>query len=99
MVGRLRLLAASLLLAMSIPFSAPLAATVHIQAMQDNTLYQTATGSLSNGAGSYFFAGKTGTGSLRRGLVSFNIAANLPTHSVIDAVTLRLHMSTSISGA
>jgi FtsP/CotA-like multicopper oxidase with cupredoxin domain len=73
--------------------SAAAAATVTIPAVKDNTLYESATGSLSNGAGSYFFAGSTRTGSIRRGLIAFDVAGNIPAGSTITGVVLTLHLS------
>ena len=57
-----------------------LADPIDIVASKDNTLYQSATGSLSNGAGQNFFVGRTrqSSNSLRRGLIAFDIAANIP---------------------
>ena len=66
---------------------------VMIQANKDNTLYQSNTGALSNGKGAYFFAGKTGGGSIRRGLFAFDIAGNIENGSSIDSVILTLRMS------
>lgn len=68
---------------------------------KDNTLYEDLTGSLSNGAGAQFFAGKTGANAqqkLRRGLIAFDIAGNIPASSVIDSVKLKLTMSQTVSG-
>ena len=57
----------------------------------DNTLYQDGTGGLSNGAGAYLFAGQAG--SIRRGLVAFDIAAAVPAGATIQSVKLTLHCS------
>lgn len=65
---------------------------------RDNTLYEDAGGTFSNGAGHYFFAGRTGAGLIRRGLVAFDVAGALPPGSVIINATLTLHMSRSTSG-
>lgn len=69
---------------------------VQIGAAKDNTLYESTTGSLSNGLGQYFFAGKTGSldnFKIRRGLIAFNIAGNIPAGSSIQSVVLRLSMN------
>jgi hypothetical protein len=68
---------------------------VDIPAAQDNTLYENAAGSLSNGAGSGFFAGRSSqaNGSIRRGVISFNIASTVPSGAHVDSVRLRLHLS------
>ena len=60
---------------------------------KDNTLYESASGDLSNGAGMHFFAGNSGANLIRRGLVSFAIGDSIPAGSNIDSVKLTLHMS------
>jgi spore coat protein A len=71
------------------------AASVDIPASKDNTLYESASGSLSNGVGAHFFAGRSGqvSGSLRRGLLAFDVAGSVPAGSTVTAVTLHLYMS------
>jgi carbon monoxide dehydrogenase subunit G len=76
-----------------------LLATVQVAASKDNTLYQSATGNLSNGAGEAFFVGATGTGSIRRGLIAFDVAAAVPAGATITAVDLQLHMSRTLAGS
>ncbi|MBK6771619.1 MAG: DNRLRE domain-containing protein [Ignavibacteria bacterium] len=71
--------------------------TVNITAANDNTLYEDANGLTSNGAGQYFFTGKTATSSLRRGLIKFDLSS-IPKCAVVTSVTLQLHMSKTISG-
>jgi hypothetical protein len=73
---------------------------VTINALKDNTLYESATGALSNGAGQHFFAGRTAqaSGSIRRGLVAFNITGSIPSGATITNVTLSLNMSQTSSG-
>jgi len=68
---------------------------VSIPASRDNTLYEDPTGSLSNGAGQLFFAGRTSTftNRLRRAVIAFNIAGSVPAGATIDSVTLTLHLS------
>lgn len=78
------------------------AATVDIPANEDATLYEDATGSLANGAGEHFFAGRTssgGGGKIRRGLIAFNVAAAVPAGCTISDATLKLTMTRTISGA
>ena len=70
---------------------------VQLGAAKDNTLYESATGALSNGAGSYFFAGKTFIGSIRRAVIAFDIAGSIPTGATIQTVTLKLYMSRTIA--
>lgn len=58
---------------------------------QDNTLYESASGSLSNGAGPYFFSGVTNQGQLRRGLLRFDLQnLAMPMGAVIDSVQIKL---------
>jgi hypothetical protein len=70
---------------------------VQISADKDNTLYEDPNGSLSNGAGDYFFAGKTGSGFIRRALLKFDITT-IPAGAVIDSVKLTLNMSRTQPG-
>ncbi len=78
--------------------SAASATTVQLSANKDNTLYQQASGTLSNGAGSFFFAGNNGGGEIRRGLIAFDIQATVPHGAIISSVTLTLHMSQTTAG-
>ncbi|MDA0321665.1 MAG: DNRLRE domain-containing protein [Verrucomicrobia bacterium] len=61
------------------------------------------SGALSDGAGSYMFSGRTGQTpagiSIRRALVAFDVAANVPTGSTITSAVLRLHMSRTPAGS
>ncbi len=75
--------------------SAVRADVVTLQASKDNTLYQSTTGALSNGAGEHFFAGCTDDGLIRRGLIAFDVNAAIPPGSTINSVTLTLYMSRS----
>ena len=73
-------------------------AVISLSPSRDNTLYENATGVISNGAGSFFFAGRTNNGLNRRGVIAFDIAGNIPAGSTIDSVTLSLHMSQTLPG-
>jgi len=75
--------------------AAAVAVTIAIPASKDNTLYFDPTGSLSNGAGQLFFAGRTSTftNAVRRAVIAFDIAGNVPAGSTIDSVSLRLHVT------
>src|SRR5688572_32733092 len=70
-------------------------ATVQISASKDNTLYQPASGGTtnSNGQGEHLFAGRTDDGSIRRGVIAFNVANFIPPGSTVTGVTLTLNMS------
>ena len=68
--------------------------TIVLGPSKDNTIYQNAA-AISNGAGSTFIAGETNglTPLIRRGLIAFDIAGNIPAGSTINSVILTLHMS------
>jgi hypothetical protein len=66
---------------------------VNIPSMKDNTLYEDSTGMLSNGAGQHMFAGTTASGLIRRAVIAFDIAGNIPAGSAIQSVALTLNMS------
>ena len=72
----------------------------NINPIKDNTLYQyvPADGDRSNALGFHFFTGETGMGELRRGVLAFDIAGNIPAGSAILGVTLSLNMSMTPSG-
>jgi len=74
-----------------------LADTVTLQAAKDNTLYQDDLGLVSNGAGSYFFAGVTGQGETRRGLIAFDLSS-IPPGAVVSSASLRIRMSRTSAG-
>ena len=69
-------------------------------AVQDNTLFESATGSLSNGIGQHIFVGRDNGGNVKRGLVRFDLTeAALPVGAVITEAQLALHMSRTIVGS
>ncbi len=74
------------------------AAIINITPSKDNTLYDydPAEGDVSNALGSHFFAGETAMSELRRGVLAFDIAGNIPAGSTIIAVTLSLNMSRTL---
>ena len=62
---------------------------------KDNTLFESATGALSNGAGPNLFTGLSGglaPPNIKRGLMWFDITANVPPGSTVTTVTLRLRL-------
>jgi hypothetical protein len=71
------------------------AAIIVINPSKDNTLYEydPAEGDMSNALGLHFFAGETGMGELRRGVVAFDIAGHIPPGSTITAVSLSMNVS------
>ena len=64
--------------------------TVVLTPSRDNTLYESPTGELSNGAGEYLFAGSTLNGNRRRALLAFDVAGQLPAEATIESATLTL---------
>ncbi len=65
---------------------------VSLSATRDATLYESADGSLANGAGQSFFAGKTNQDKIRRSLLTFDIAGAIPDDAVITAARLTLNL-------
>jgi hypothetical protein len=70
--------------------------TVIIPAMADNTIYQNPPGN-SNALGQNIFSGTNGGGSPRRGLIKFDVAANIPPGATILSATLTLNCNISRS--
>jgi hypothetical protein len=75
--------------------SLAIAQLANINPIKDNTLYEfdAAEGDVSNALGNHFFAGETAMGELRRGVLAFDIAGNIPAGSTILGVTLSLNVS------
>lgn len=88
----MKLAQACLLLAILASPAAVGAATISLSASKDNTIYDDNT-PLSNGAGEFIHTGVTKEGRLRRGLIAFDIAGNLPANAVITDVRLTMNMS------
>jgi len=76
------------------------AVIINIFPSKDNTLYQynPNEGDLSNALGNHFFTGTTGFGEIRRGVLAFDIAGNIPPGSTITAASLSLNMSRGFNG-
>ncbi|MCA9867008.1 MAG: DNRLRE domain-containing protein [Anaerolineales bacterium] len=70
---------------------------ITLQPIQDTTLYESELGTISNGAGQHFFAGKTDNGTIRRGLLAFDLGA-IPPGAVVVSASLTLTMSKSLPG-
>ena len=92
---------AALALAGLAAFAASLAAqtTVVVPCDRDNTLYESATGSLSNGRGQGLFVGYTGQPARRRALLHFDVAAFVPAGARIVSAVLRVNVSRSAVGS
>lgn len=73
--------------------------SITLTASKDNTLYESATGNISNGAGDYLFAGQTNQSAIRRGLLAFDLTDKLPAGATIVSATLQLHMSKTSAGS
>jgi uncharacterized repeat protein (TIGR01451 family) len=73
---------------------------ITLSPVADNTLYQDTTGHLSNGAGQHFYVGDTvqATNFIRRGAIKFD-TSSIPAGSIINSVTMSLHMSLTIDPA
>jgi hypothetical protein len=78
------------------------AASVVIAPSKDNTLYESASGTLSNAQGDFLFAGQTSISdgiNIRRGLIAFDLGAQLPANAIITDVTLTLFANKLASNA
>ena len=64
------------------------AETVTIEASRDATLIEDPDGALANGSGLSLFVGKTSSGGVRRGLLSFDVAGVLPRGAIVESATL-----------
>ncbi|MBY0313363.1 MAG: DNRLRE domain-containing protein [Phycisphaerales bacterium] len=73
------------------------AGVVTIVPGRDNSLFEDAAGSLSNGAGQYLFAGRTLQGLARRTLLRFDVSGQVPAGSTITSASLTLHVSRGVS--
>jgi hypothetical protein len=71
--------------------------TVALVTAQDNTLYESELGAVSNGAGQYLFAGVTQNDDIRRAVLAFDLSGIPPWATVLSA-TLAVTMSKSIAG-
>jgi hypothetical protein len=98
-MGRNFLLATGLVLTLVLA-SGAIAASLNLNPVKDNTLYEDIKGVLSNGAGQHFFAGVSDglTPTIRRAVLAFDIAGSLPVDASITSVTLTLNMSRTATG-
>lgn len=78
------------------------AQVVQILPTKDNTLYEDATGSLSNGAGTTLYCGRTGffggSAVARRALFHFDVAGNAPAGTAVIYADLTLQCSQGQGG-
>lgn len=75
------------------------AITVVVEPTQDNTLYESSQGALSNGSGDFIFAGSTGAAELRRAVVAFKDLNEIPDGAIITSVRFHLFLSRENSPA
>jgi hypothetical protein len=77
-----------------------LAVTASVVSMKDNTLYENATGALSNGAGDGMVSGRTGqlSASIRRAVLAFDLSF-IPAGATVTSATLSLYMYNTSSGS
>ena len=74
---------------------------VTLTSNKDNTLFESGTGTLSNGAGPRFIAGRTGVNSnglIRRGLLQFDLSS-IPANATITNVKLTMEMVKTPAGS
>ena len=71
---------------------------VMINPVKDNTLYKSSDGSVSNGMGGHLFSGTNNEGNIRRTVIAFDVASNIPTGFTISNVSLRLNMTRTAGG-
>ena len=81
-----------------LPPPTPAGTVATLMPVADNTLYESATGDLSNGAGMHLYVGRTNqvSASVRRAVLKFDLSS-IPAGSTINAATLMLHMSRTTS--
>jgi hypothetical protein len=93
--GAFRIVALSFVTVLATALSSAFADVATISAVQDNALYQPASGSTtnSNGAGEHLFAGRTDDGYVRRPVIAFAFTNAIPAGSTVTGVTLTLYMS------
>lgn len=77
-----------------------LADELQLVAEKDGTLYESATGHLANGAGTFLYAGTTGqsNNAIRRMLLSFDLGA-VPTNSFVTAAELSVEVTKGASNS
>ncbi len=71
------------------------AGVIELTPVKDNTLFESATGGVSNGAGNSIFAGTSGPfggDTIRRGLLAFDVAGSLPADATITGADLTLYL-------
>ncbi|MCA1801935.1 MAG: hypothetical protein LC662_05710, partial [Rhodothermaceae bacterium] len=72
--------------------------TLFISPSIDNTLYESDTGDLSNGQGEHLFIGRTNQPLIRRALLHFDVAGELPENARVLSAELRINISNAVGG-
>lgn len=73
--------------------------TLIINPTRDNTLYENNEGNLSNGQGEYLFIGRTNQPLIRRALLHFDVAAELPENARVLSAELHVNVSNAVGGS
>ena len=94
----MRPLHAIALLVAALPLTAQ-TTTVVVPCDLDNTLFEDATGSLSNGQGTSVFVGLPNVGGKRRALLRFNVASMVPPSARILSARLQINVVASSTAA
>jgi hypothetical protein len=90
----------ALVLTAAAGWSTARADTAFLRAAKDSTLFEDPAGALASGSGPAVFAGRINAASqsLRRGLILFDIASNIPPGSSVLGARLSLNLSSTSAG-
>ena len=83
-----------MLVAITLVPSMAWSATTTLTASKDNTIYQSSN-SVSAGGAAGIYSGTNSTGSIRRGLIAFDIVGSIPSGSTITNAQLTLYLGTT----
>jgi hypothetical protein len=67
--------------------------SIELHPAKDNTLFESATGAISNGSGPALFVGNNSSSNTRRALIAFDVTDSIPSGATINSAELRLHVS------
>lgn len=93
-----RILTIIVLLLIALPVAAQVD-TLLIYPSRDNTLYESDEGNLSNGQGEYLFIGRTNQPLIRRALLHFDVAGELPEDARVLSAELHVNVSNAVGGS
>lgn len=76
------------------------ATVITLAPSRDITLYESSSGTISNGSGTAMFTGRNSqtSDSIRRAVIAFDIAGQIPAGSTVNSVTLTLSNSAANAG-